>query len=86
MSFFDETQESLHLIKDNINDVVCTFSLSSGITVEGYRKILELSDTKVVLLCQNAIKLQILGTDFCVQEIAHGEICLSGQIDSIMKV
>ena len=86
MSFSDEIKESLKLDSDNINDVVCTFSFSSGITVEGYKKILELSDTRVVLLCQNAIKLQLLGNNFCVQEIAFGEICLSGQIDSIIKI
>ena len=86
MSFFNETQESLKLLNGDINDVICTFSFSGGITIEGYKKILELSETRVVLLCSNAIKLQILGSNFCVQEIANSEICLSGSIDSIMKV
>ena len=85
MGFIDETKQNLGLTDNNLNDVVCTFSLANGITVEGYKKILELSETRVVLLCQNAIRLELLGNNFCVQEIAFGEICLSGQIDSIIR-
>ncbi len=86
MTFSDETKNHLGTFADNVNDVVCTFSLANGITVEGYKKILELSDNKIVLLCQNATRIQILGTNFCIEEIAFGEICISGQIDSIMKL
>lgn len=86
MAFSDEINKCIESTTNNINDVICTFSLANGITIEGYKKILELSDTKIILLCQNAARLQILGTNFCIEEIAFGEICISGKVDSIIKI
>ena len=83
MGFVDEIKNDLTFDKDDVN---CTLSFFKGITVEGYKKILELSESRVVLLCKNALKIQILGSNFCIEEIAHEEICLSGNVDSIMKI
>ena len=83
MGFIDETTRALGIDEKLKNKVFCYFSPLHGITVEGYKKIFELSHNKIVLICQNLSKLEIHGEDLKIKEIATSEICIKGRISTI---
>ena len=82
MSFFDETLNNLN-IKNKLNNVFCSFSPDYGIVIEGHKKIIELTPTKIILLCSNNKKMEVLGNNLRIQNIATEEISISGTITAI---
>ena len=83
MAFLDETAKVLGIDDKIKSKVFCYFSPLHGITVEGYKKIFELSKEKVVLLCQPYSKLEIIGQELKIKEIATSEISIKGRIETI---
>jgi len=82
MSFFDETMNSLNT-DHKLDNILCHFSPNAGIIVEVHKKILELSSTKINLLCSNAKRLEIMGNNLKIEHISNQEICILGTIISI---
>lgn len=83
MSFLDETAKTLGIDRLVKEKVFCYFSPLHGITIEGYKKIFELSQNKIVLLCPNSSKIEILGEDLKIKDIATNEISIKGRIKTI---
>lgn len=82
MGFINETREVLGL--NNLkNATFCYISPENGIIVEGYKKIHELSNTRIILLCEDSKKLEIIGNKLSIKEIAHKEISILGSIKTI---
>lgn len=86
MGFIDENLSALELGDLAKQDIVCYFSLSKGIVVNGYKKLFELSNTKIILSLNHLKKLEIIGENLAVKEISDGEIILVGQIKTINVV
>jgi len=82
MGFIKETREILSLTNLK-NTTFCYISPNKGVVVEGYKKIYELSNIKIILLCEDTKKLEIIGTNLSVKEIAHKEISILGNINTI---
>lgn len=83
MGFLDETANILGLDEQTMAGTFCYVSPTKGMVVEGYKKIYELSTVKIILLCEDAKKLEIKGKDLKIKEIAHREISVVGNISSI---
>ena len=83
MGFIDETASALGIDEKIKEKVFCYFSPLHGISVEGYKKIYELSHEKIVLLCKPHSKLEIFGDDLKIKEIGTSEISIKGKIQTI---
>ena len=83
MSFLDETAKTLGIDNSIKEKVFCYFSPLHGITVEGYKKIFELAQDRVVLICPKSSKIEILGEDLKIKDIATREISIKGKIKTI---
>lgn len=83
MAYFFEQLESLNISDLAKESVFCTLILGKGICVQGYKKILELSCTKIVLLLKTGERLEILGNNLEIKEIATSEISVSGTVKNI---
>ena len=83
MGFWDETKKILDINKEDISKPYCYICPSFGVVVEGFKKIYELSNTKITLLCSDGRKLDILGINLFIKELAHEEISIKGTISSI---
>lgn len=86
MSFIQEINSLLGI--DGITqDVYITFMASKGAVVQGYKKLLEITDTKLVVIGKNKRKIQICGHGLEIFSLApseivvHGKICFVGEID-----
>lgn len=86
MGFIDENLSALELGDLAKQDVICYFSLSKGVVVNGYKKLFELSSTKIILTLNKLNKLEILGENLAVKEISASEIVLVGQVKTINVV
>lgn len=80
MGFIDETADLLEVSDQSFFIYV---KGKSGLTIEGFTKIYELSKTKITLLCDNSCKLEITGSELSIKEISHREITILGQLNSI---
>ena len=82
MAFVDEINNLLGL---NNSDPAsfCYVSFDRGILIEGYKKILELSSTKICLLLENNNKLEIFGNNLTIKDISHKEISINGKIKTL---
>lgn len=79
MGFLDETADLLNVG----NSFFMYVNGTSGLVIEGYKKIYELSSTKITLLCEDNSKIEISGKDLSIKEISHREITILGKISSI---
>lgn len=83
MAYLNEQLGSLN-ISDLANEsVCCTFILSKGVCVQGYKKIFELSNKKIVLMIKTGERLEISGENLEIKEIATSEISVSGVVKNI---
>lgn len=82
MGFINETAKLLNL-DNQTKQTFCYVSPSNGIVVEGYKKIYELSNTKITLLCDKASKIDLHGENLQIKEISHSEIAITGHIKNI---
>lgn len=83
MGFYDETKKLLGINKQEFEAPLLSTSPQSGTIIEGYKKILELSDTKIIILCSNNKNLEIIGLNLCIKEMARNEITIKGKITTI---
>ena len=81
MSFIDETHKILDF--DAFSGGVCCFCTDSGAVIEGYKKIYELSQTKVTLICEKGNRIDVLGENLTIKELSHKEISIKGTVFSI---
>ena len=79
MSFEQEIKEMLK-IDEALSDMYVTFVVSKGAVVQGYKKLLEISDTRLVVLGKNKRKLQICGNNLEIFSLAPSEIVVHGKI------
>lgn len=83
MGFFDETIKILDIKKTDLAEPYCCIFPTLGIVIEGYKKILELSETSISVLCGNGKKIDIIGSKLKIKEIAYKEISINGNISSL---
>ncbi len=83
MGFLNEQLSSLSLDEISNQDVVCTFIVGKGVCVEGYKKIFELSEKRIVLFFENKKSIEIIGENLQIKEIAKSDISIFGNVKSI---
>ena len=84
MGFIEETAKVLGINQETSTNVFCYICPEKGIVVEGYRKIYELSETKITLLCDEGKKVDVSGQKLFIKEISHQEISINGIIQSVI--
>ena len=83
MGFIDETKHLLGIDNTLKNQTLCQVSPNNGILIEGYKKIYELSNTKIRVLCIDGKNLEIQGQNLKIKEISHKELSINGAISAI---
>lgn len=83
MGFIDETTKLLGIDKDIKNQTFCYLYPSKGIVIEGYKKIYELSNTKITALCEDGKRLEIIGNNLIIKEISYKELSINGIITNL---
>ena len=83
MGFIKETSKLLGISNNYSSETFCYLSHNHGIVVEGHKKILELSLEKIKVLCEDKLKIEILGNNLNIKEISFREICVTGKIKAI---
>lgn len=78
MDFIQELDELLGISKSS--DICVTFMVGSGAVVYGYKKLLEISDEKLIVLGKNKRKLSIIGKHITISSLSPSEIVLKGKI------
>ena len=83
MGFINETKNLLNITNDFSNQTFCYLSPENGIVIEGYKKIYELSSTKITIFCEDNKRLEIIGEKLIIKEISFKEIAINGKITSV---
>lgn len=83
MAFLDETAKLLGIDERTSAKTFLYLCAQKGVLVEGYKKIYELSNSKITLLCEDGKKVVITGENLEIKEISHKEITISGKIISV---
>lgn len=83
MGFINETANLLGLDFSNTNQTFCYVSPNNGVVIEGFKKIFELSKEKIVVLCEDKKRLEILGNNLFIKEISFKELAINGVISTI---
>ena len=84
MGFLDETANLLGIDEKTQNQTF-VYSTNHSLVVEGYKKILEFSQVKVSLLCEEN-RLEIWGNNLKIKELSHSELSIAGEIKTISFV
>ena len=85
MSFVEEINNLLGF-DASCTDMYVTFVVSKGVVVQGYKKLLEINDTRLVVLGKNKRKLAICGNSLEVFSLAPSEIVVHGKVSSVGEV
>ena len=83
MGFINETIKLLGIDNSIKNQTFCYVSPKNGVIVEGYKKIYELSNTKITVFCEDGKKLEILGNNLSIKELSYKELSINGTINTI---
>lgn len=83
MGFFNEQLAELNISNLAKDAVCCTFIVGTGIFVEGFKKLFELSDSKIVLCLKGGKMLELLGESLEIKQMSKNEISISGTIKNI---
>ena len=83
MGFIDETKKMLNINKDFVNQTFCYLSPENGIVIEGYKKIYELSNTKITVYCEDKKRLEVFGEHLIIKEISFKELAINGKITTV---
>ena len=83
MGFINETKKALNLKGNFSNLTSCNVIFNHGATIEGFKKIHELSDQKILALCHENKKIEILGSNLKISEMSFKELIIEGKISSI---
>lgn len=85
MSFLSEIYEMLK-ISGKENDMNVWFMCSKGAVVQGYKKLLKISDQTIVVVGKNKRKIEVCGKFLEIESLAPSELCVSGKIESIRSI
>ncbi len=80
MAFLDETAKLLG-IDEKTRTNTFVYASQSGVVVEGYKKIQELSNAKITLIGNPTTT--IIGKNLQVKEISYREMSVEGEISSV---
>lgn len=80
MGFLKETTKLLGIDENATDTVFCHVYPPKAIVVEGYKKLYELSNTKISLLCEQYKKIDIVGEGLQIKELSYREIAITGNI------
>ena len=83
MAFLDETASLLGIDEKTSTKTFLYVSPKRGVVVEGYKKIYELSDVKITLLCEDTLKVSVLGENLEIKEISHKELSIIGKVETV---
>ncbi len=83
MAFFDEIITALDIDSRTKTRPFIYLSPADGLVVEGFKKIISLSQVKIELLCTDKTKIMILGKNLSAKEISTSEISLLGEVDEV---
>ncbi len=82
MSFITEINELLGI--DNLNgDVFVTFMPSRGAVVQGYKKLQEIGEERLVVVAKNGRKIAVYGKNIEIFSLAPSEIVIHGKIEKV---
>lgn len=80
MSFLTEINELLNI--DNISSDMCvTFMVGKGAVIEGYKKILQITDESVLVMGKNKRKICVKGKNIQIHSLAAAEMVIHGKIE-----
>lgn len=80
MSFLTEINELLNI--DSISSDMCvTFMAGKGAVIEGYKKILNITDDCLVVVGKNKRKICVKGKNLVLHSLASSEIVVHGKIE-----
>ena len=85
MGFLDETAILLGIDNSRPATFTCIRG-NNAVVVEGYKKIIELSNTCIKLLCEDNMLLELSGKDIVIKEISHREIAICGDLSGVSFV
>lgn len=60
-----------------------TFIPQKGVVVHGYKKLLAISDTQILLSCKNKEKLKICGKNLQICSLSPEEIAIKGNVEMV---
>jgi len=83
MGFINETNKLLGIDKTLKNQTFCNVAPNYGVVIEGYKKIYELSKTKIVLICNDGKKVEIIGSNLIIKEVSFSELSVNGTISTL---
>lgn len=82
MSFLQEINNLLGI--ENISSDMCiTFMPSKGAVVQGYKKLLEISDERLVIIGKNHRIIFLQGKNLEIYSLAPAEIVVHGKIELV---
>jgi len=81
MAFVDELNNLLGL--EGKPNTVCHIVFDKGVLIEGYKRIFELSSTKILVLLENNNQIEIIGNNLKIKEISHKELSINGKIKTL---
>lgn len=80
MAFLSEINELLGL--DGISeDITITFLPSKGAVVQGYKKLVQITEESLVVEGKNKRRIQIFGKSLEIHSLAPAEIVVHGKIE-----
>lgn len=85
MNFIEEINELLGI--DSIDsDIYVTYMPSKGVVVQGYKKLLEISDQNIVVLGKNKRKVKVCGVALEILSLSPAEIVVRGKVERVEEV
>lgn len=82
MSFIQEISELIGTNKLN-GDIFVTFIPSRGAVVQGYKKLQEIGEDRLIVVAKNGRKIALCGKSLEIYSLAPAEIVVHGKIEKV---
>lgn len=82
MGFIKEIYELLN-VKEISSDMMITFMAGKGAVIQGYKKLLKISDEQIVVLGKNKRQIEVVGKNLEISSLAPSELVVLGKIISV---
>ena len=82
MSFIEEINQLLN-IDGSASDICVTFMPSKGAVLQGYKKLLEIDDEKILIIGKNKRKILVSGINLEISSLAPSELVIKGKVVSV---
>ena len=82
MSFLEEINEMLGIDKVT-SDLCVTFMPSRGAVVQGYKKLQEIGEERLVVVAKNKRKISVCGKNLEIFSLAPAEIVVHGKVEKV---